>query len=144
MAYNTVPRRADGTLYSFEDPANPGTYIEIDELISGIDLSTAKTFADAPRLRDTGPTRKIVSTTEESNGEMTLNDTQGLSSTADFMALAELNAENLNMRRTQSTGRQIPFVVNLGGIKYPAEESGSVMTIAIPYTIVSIGTPTEV
>lgn len=144
MAFNTVPVRGDGSTLLFEDPLTPDTYIEIEENVSGIPLTTARTFTEAPRLRDTGQVRKIVGVAEENDGEFSLNDTQGLASTADFLALADAYTENLKMRHVRSTNEQIDFVVNLGGIRRDAVESGAVVKISIPYAVVGSLTPTEV
>jgi hypothetical protein len=144
MAYSANPVRGDGSTLLFEDPLTPDSYIEIEENVSGIDISTARTFVDAPRLRDTGSTRKIDGLTEENSGEFTLNDTPGLSSTADFVALADAYTQNLSMRHVRTTGEQVDFVVNLAGVKRTAMESGQVAKIAIPYSITGTPTFTEV
>lgn len=140
MTYKQNPTRGDGSTLLFEDPLTPDSYIEIEENVAGIDISTAGTLVDAPRLRDTGSPRKIDGLTEENSGEFSLYDTPGLTSTADFVALADAKTQNLKMRHVRSTNEQVDFVVNLAGVKRPAVNSGEIVKIAIPYAI--IGTPT--
>ena len=144
MAFNTNPVRGDGSTTFFEDPLNAGTYIEIEEVLTGIEITSTRAFIDAPRLRDTGQPRKITGITDPSEGEFTLNDTQGLASTADFVALGDAFTESLNMRHVRSTNEQIDFVVNLGGVKRSPAESGQVVKITIPYTIYGTPVITEV
>jgi len=139
MPYSDTPEIGEGSQLLYEDPLNPGTYLELDENTGNGAVGTVGEFVDATPLRNSAP-RKIPGTQQAKEGEFICFDVPANVNLAGFLALA-LSHATVKMRQIRQTGRQIDFEVNLSGREFMDQARGEPDKVKIPYT--QIGTETE-
>ncbi|GAA4652392.1 hypothetical protein GCM10023116_46760 [Kistimonas scapharcae] len=129
MAASTTARLGAGTVLSFEDPANSGTFIEL---------------ANATAIGATGEQGEFVETTPISattrtyiggmktppDKEITLNDVPGDTDQEKFLTAAR-NGETVSMKVTFSTGRTGSFSLVLSGYQVNEPTNNEAVTVTV-------------
>lgn len=142
MAYSTVPMIGEGSQLLYEDPLNPGSYLELDEATGNGAIGTPAEFVDASPLRAPSP-RQIPGESQVQNGEFVFFDVPSNANLAGFLALAVAH-DTVNMRQIRATGRQIDFQVRLGGRKFNEQARNEADKVTVPYTQISVESESEV
>lgn len=142
MAYSSVPKIGEGSQLLYEDPLNPGTYIELDEATGNGAVGTPTEFVDASPLRAVAP-RQIPGEAQVQSGEFVFYDVPTNVGLAGFLALAVVK-DTVKMRQVRQTGRQIDFTVRLGGRKFNEQARGEPDKVTVPYTQIEPETETEI
>ena len=102
-----------GTTLSFEDPANPGSYLVLEEALTIGATGTQGEFVETTPIKAT--TRTYISGLKTPpDKEITGNDVPGDANQESFLKLAADN-ETINMKVEYSNGRSGTFILALSG-----------------------------
>ncbi len=116
MPLATAPTQAAGTQFLFEDPATPGTYIEVPKLTKLAPIGNKGEFIDvtpiASRDEEVIPGRR-----KGDDLEFVGSDVPGNADQAAFLALCDAADPNgVKVRMVTTTGRQADFLLMLKGV----------------------------
>lgn len=142
MAYTTAPTIGKGSQLLYEDPATPGSYLQLVEATGNGPIGTIAEFVDATPLHSDSP-RQIAGEPQVQSGEFVFFDVPSNVNLAGFLALAVSHSE-VKMRQIRSTGRQIDFTVRLGGRKFNEQARNEADKVTVPYTQINVEAESEV